>query len=241
MYSDCILACFMGAEPEMTVTFDSEWLEDVPAMLGDWLSSIADSGAKAIVILGPSVTDEIGRREVLATCSTEPMDLLSHAARVLSESADFTDWPLVSWQDILRGESDEGLNAQGWRAFLRNHGLISFVRVAMELPGGKAFEIYTFCAHPIRNRSEAAAFVWATMGAWPDVRRALALTRLKISDREMECLKCVVAGMSAKSIAETMGIKERTATYFVNSLADKFITTGRSTLPRKAAWLGVLD
>lgn len=225
----------------MTVTSDSEWLDDVPAMLGDWLTSIAESGAKAIVILGPSVTDEWGRREVLATHSCEPMDLLHRAARELADSGDFTEWPLVSWQDLARGDAAEGVVATGWRAFLREHGLISYVRVAMELPGNKAFEVFTFCARPIRNRNEAAAFVWATMGAWPDMRRALALTRLKLSAREMECLRCIGAGMSAKSIAEAIGITERTAIYYVNTLAEKFVTKGRSTLPRKAAWLGMLD
>lgn len=227
---------------EMTVSSDSEWLEDIPALLGDWLASIVDAGAKALIILGPSVIDPDGRREVLATYATESLDLLHRASLALAASTDFTEWPLVSWQDLNRSEGT-GLvsNGAGWRELLHADGLVSCVRVAMELPGNKAFEIFTLCSQPIRSRSEAAAVVWATMGAWPDVRRALSLSRIKLSVRERECLRCLVAGMSARGIAEAMDTSERTATYFVNSLAEKFATKGRSTLPQKAVWLGMLD
>lgn len=231
----------------MTVTSDSELLDDVPALLADWLHGVSDSGAKALVILGPSVTTEGGTREVLATYSDGPMDSLLAGAYALAASSDFLHWegPLVVWQSVVWGadgaDAAFAKGSPGWRDHFRGEGLVSFVRVAMELPGGRAFEVYTLSTQQIRSRSEAGPFVLATMGAWPEVRRQLTTVRMKLGRREVQALRLVISGHSARSIGEKMGITERTANYFVNALADKFCTKGRSALPVRAAWLGLLD
>lgn len=228
----------------MTVTSDSDPQDDIPALLSDWLHVVSDAGAKALVILGPSVTVESGTREVLAAYGNGPMNSLRAGAHALACSNDFLQWdgPLVAWQDVVWGlEGTSQAAIKGWRDHFRDDGLISFVRVAMELPGHRAFEVYTLCAQPIRTRVEAASIVLATMGAWPEVRRQLVTSRLKLGAREVEALRLVVAGHSARSIAEHMRITERTATFHVLSLADKFRAKGRASLPMRAAWLGLLD
>ena len=231
----------------MTVISDSEVVDDVPALLADWLHVVSDAGAKALVILGPSVTTEGGTREVLATYSDGPMESLLAGAYSLAASSDFLHWegPLVVWQNVVwgsEGNSQETNNpSSSWRDHFRSEGLVSFVRVAMELPGNRAFEIYTFTNQQIRSRAEAAAFVLATLGAWPEVRRQLVTARLKLAPHQLLALRLIVAGHSARSMAEHMGITERTANYHVITLADKFCTKGRSALPVRAAWLGLLD
>ena len=124
---------------------------------------------------------------------------------------------------------------------LASSGLSSFVRVAMELPGQRCFEIYTFTEMAVTNRSEAACIAWACIGMWPRIRRALIAQRLRLSPRELQCLWHVCAGLSAKEIAEKMDVTERTASYFITQLATKFGTAGRSSLPQRAAWLGFFD
>lgn len=231
----------------MTVTSDSEVLDGVPALLTDWLHVVTDAGACALVILGPSVTDDAGKREVIVSQATRPMGSLLAGALALAASNDFLAWdgPLVVWQSIVRGAAsaheDGDAGPLSWRSHFFDDGLVSFVRVAMELPGGKCFEIYTLTDQPIRNRAEAAPYVLAAMGSWPDVRRKLVASRLKLSNREAEALRLVLAGHSAPTIADMMGITERTAKYYVNTLAEKFRTKGRYFLPMRAAWLGLLD
>lgn len=225
----------------MTVISDSDLDEGVPELLSNWLTSVADAGARAIVVLGPSVQDAEGSREVLVCQPVEPLDTLHLAAAELANSDDFAEWPLVSWQNLLhRGEDAQGA-ARGWRDLMMGDGIHSYVRVALELPGKKAFEIFTFCNRAIQSRADASSIAWAAMGAWPDVRKALAMKRLKLNSKELECLQYVCAGMSSRTIAEKMGTAERNAVYYVNKLTEKFDTKGRLTLPQKAAWLGLLD
>lgn len=225
----------------MTVISDSDLDEGVPELLSSWLTTVADAGARAIVILGPSVKDAEGKREVLVCQPVVPLDTLHLAVAELASSDDFAQWPLVSWQNFTpRG--DETLDGRrGWREMMMGDGIHSYVRVALELPGNKAFEIFTLCNRSIQSRADAGVIAWAAMGAWPAVRKALAKKRLKLSTKEQECLQYVCAGLSARSIAERMGTMERNAVYFVNKLTEKFDTKGRLSLPTKAAWLGLLD
>lgn len=231
----------------MTVTSDSEVLDGVPALLTDWLHVVTDTGATALVVLGPCVTDDGGTREVIVTHSSRGMRSLLAGATSLAASHDFLNWegPLVVWQNVVRGSVDApddfGAGPMSWRDHFYGDGLVSFVRVALELPGGKCFEIYTLTDQPIRTRFEAAPYVLATMGAWPEVRRQLVPSRLRLSTREAEALRLILGGHSAPTIAAMMGITERTAKYYVNILAEKFCTKGRYFLPMRAAWLGLLD
>lgn len=231
----------------MTVTSDSEVLDDAQALLSDWLHVVREAGARALVILGPCVTHDEGQREVIATSCNATMDSLLAGALALASSGDFLHWegPLVAWQDLVRGQSDPptepGSGTIGWRDHFRSDGIISFVRVALELPGNRFFEIYTLLDRPLRTRTDAAPHVLAALGSWPDVRRQLVSSRLALSSRETAALRLVAAGHSSRTIAELMGITERTANYFVAVLTEKFRTKGRNTLPMRAAWLGLLD
>lgn len=163
---------------------------------------------------------------------------MASATTLLADSTEFMsqDWPPVAWQQLTSAES-----SVQWRSMLSSSGLASLVRVAMELPGQRCFEIYTFTESPVASRSDAAGVAWACMGMWPRIRRALAAQRLRLSPRELQCLWHVCAGLSAKEIGDAMNVTERTASYFITQLGAKFGTAGRSALPLRAAWLGFLD
>lgn len=203
------------------------------------LDALSDSHAGAVVILGPSVTSDEGDRELLAAYSRTHNTNLRGAADRLAASRDFLAWdgPLVAWQQL----TSASLGHDDWRNAFAECGLFSFVRVAMEVSGNRFFEVYTFTESLIANRQEAASLAWATMGNWPRIRRALATQRLKLSPRELECLWYVCGGHTAKAIGEKMSITERTATFFISSLASKFGTSGRTALPQRASWLGLFD
>jgi len=212
--------------------------EDIGTLLSEMLDALSDAKADAVVVLGPSVTSDEGEREVLAYHSRTRSSEVAYASGVLAGSDDFLSWdgPLVGWQQLT------ATNAQStWRQVLAEAGLDSFVRVAMELSGNRFFEIYTFTEAPIPSRAEAASLAWATMGNWPRIRRALASQRLKLSPRELECLWYVCGGYTSKAIGDKMNVTERTATFFITSLATKFGTSGRSALPQRASWLGLFD
>lgn len=203
------------------------------------LDALSDSQADSVVILGPSVTSDEGTREVLASHSKTRGENVSLAAERLAASGDFLAWdgPLVAWQQL----TSASLLRDDWRSAFADCGLVSFVRVSMELSGNRFFEIYTFTESLIANRQEAASLAWATMGNWPRIRRALAAQRLKLSPRELECLWYVCGGHTARVIGEKMSITERTASFFISSLAAKFGTSGRTALPQRASWLGLFD
>lgn len=212
--------------------------EDVITLLDDLLTALADIQADGIVILGPGVTDVEGAREVLICHSHARQELTEVASSLLASSPDFlsSDWPLMAWQHLA--SADPSVH---WRSLLASAGLSSLVRVAIELPGQRWFEIYTFTELPVTTRVEAAVVAWACMAMWPRIRRALAARRLRLSPREIQCLWHVCAGLSAKEICKKMDVTERTASYFITQLAAKFGTTGRAALPQRAAWLGLFD
>lgn len=212
--------------------------EHVETVLGQLLEALADAKATAIIILGPSVTSNEGTREVLAVHTTNEPNAVTSAATALASSDDFLAWdgPLVAWQDLAAWSA-----TSAWRERLSSSGWKSFVRVAMELSGNRFFEVYTFTEKAITNRVEAALLAWATSSVWPRIRRALAARRLKLSPREIECLGYVCYGLTSREISEKMNVTERTATHFITALSTKFCTSGRSALPQRASWLGLLE
>ena len=209
-------------------------------MLDDLLDALSEEHVQAIIILGPELRTDVGRREVLAAHSRGNSDVVARAAALLAGSTDFESWdgPLVAWQQLSSANLDA---SSGWRGLLLEQGLTSFVRVAMELQGDRHFEFYTLTTARIASRAEAATLAWAAMGSWPPIRRAIAARRLNLSRRELECLSHLCSGLSAAEVAAKMSITERTVTHHISSLARKFGTNGRSALPQLAAWLGAFE
>lgn len=213
-------------------------LDDINTLLADMLDALSDAHADAVSIMGPSVRSDNGEREVLAAFSHSRSTLIPFASELLAQSNDFLAWdgPLVAWQQLTTS-----MEADGWRKEFSDSGLVSFVRVAIELSGNRFFEIYIFTETIISNRADAATLAWAIMGNWPRIRRALAAQRLKLSPRELECLWYVCGGYTAREIGSKMLITERTATFFINSLSLKFGIKGKNALPQRASWLGLFD
>lgn len=214
--------------------------EDVRTLLEDLLDALSEEHVKAVIILGPELRADGGRREVLASHTRNNDKLVASAAAVLASSTDFECWdgPLVAFQQLSVSVTE---GASGWRTMLLDQGLTSFVRVAMELQGNRFFEFYTFTNARIATRAEASTLAWASMGAWPRIRRAIAAKRLSLSKRELECLHYLCTGLTAAEVAMRMSITERTVTHYISCLARKFGTNGRSALPQLAAWLGKFE
>lgn len=214
--------------------------EVLTSLLQDLVLALADEHVHGVIILGPELKVESGRREVLATHSLSGKLPLRQAADLLVTSSEFERWdgPLVAWQQLTSKPHD---GSGDWRNLLIQAGLVSFVRVAMELQGNRFFEVYTFTNAPITSRKDAATLAWAMMGSWPSIRRAIATQRLSLGKRELECLHHLCAGLSAAEVSARMQITERTVTHHISSLARKFGTNGRSALPQLAAWLGSFE
>ena len=228
----------------MTVSFDSTTAEELDDVLVDWVSALSDHGHRSVFVCGPSPIEDDGRRELLACKASTSFEHLHAATQAFVGSSAYVGWngPLVAWHSLDR--STPTAQNERWRDLLREDGLRGLVRVAFELPGAKAFEIFTATTHELRNRADAMPIAWASMASWPDARRLISARRctdLKLNANEVRCLKLIMEGHSAKTIAEAMATSERTANYFVGSLSDKLRTKGRNALPIRGAWLGLLD
>lgn len=216
--------------------FDSVMLD---GLLADWMLALQSEAVEAAIVLGPDIVQAQFKRCVRAV---HPPRL--HAmAQALAESDEFGDeWiasdsPLALWQDISRGSYSE---LSRWRMLALSHGLQSVVRVAFQMPRGKAMECYLMSPRALHDKNQATALVWSILNIWPRIRHSIAQVICPLSQREKECLILAFDGLTAAQTAQDLACSERTVNYYLSNAMRKLGVDNKLEAVQRAVWYGVI-
>jgi LuxR family transcriptional regulator, quorum-sensing system regulator SolR len=218
------------------VNFDSVNLD---GLLSDWVAALREFSVEAVVVLAPNPFGDRDDRQVAAVHPP----LFADAAQALAQSRDFgapwseSDAPLVAWQHIVKSDP---LSADRWRQRWLAHGFQTVIRVEFSLPAGRAFECYMFSPRQLHDRAEAAAVAWSALNIWPLVKRAIAMDRLSLTPRELECLTLAFEGLTARQSSERMGCSERTVNYHLANAMVKLKADNKLAAIQRACLFGAL-
>ncbi len=219
------------------INFDSLPLDFI---LNAWLEELQVQGVEAVVILGPQVTGTASDRTVFAV---HPPRFV-FAAKALAKSADFgptgllSEAPAVQWELIEQAQASA--DPARWRWLWSAYGFLSLVRVEFTLPGHRAFECFLMSKDATKMEARCAMAVWSTLSIWPKIRRSIGQARSPLTERETECLRLALEGLTARETADKLDCGERTVTYFINNAMSKFSATNKLAAIQRAIWLGVI-
>jgi LuxR family transcriptional regulator, quorum-sensing system regulator SolR len=216
--------------------FDSVVLD---ALFADWMVALQSEAVEAVIVLGPDITRPDFKRCVRAVHPPR----LNVMAQALAESDEFgqawiaSDSPLALWQDISRGSYSE---LSRWRMLALSHGLQSMVRVAFQMPRGKAMECYLMTPRALHEKTEATALVWSILNIWPRIRHGIGEVICPLSQREKECLALAFDGQTAAQTGHSLSCSERTVNYYLSNAMRKLGVDNKLEAVQRAVWYGVI-
>jgi LuxR family transcriptional regulator, quorum-sensing system regulator SolR len=216
--------------------FDSVVLD---GLFADWMVALQSEAVEAAIVLGPDMSQQDCKRCV---CAVHP-PRLNAMAQALASSHEFgqewiaSDSPLAVWQDISRGTYSE---MSRWRVLALSHGLQSMVRVAFQMPRGKAMECYLMTPRALHEKTEATALVWSILNIWPRIRHGIGEVICPLSQREKECLALAFDGQTAAQTGLTLSCSERTVNYYLSNAMRKLGVDNKLEAVQRAVWYGVI-
>jgi LuxR family transcriptional regulator, quorum-sensing system regulator SolR len=216
--------------------FDSVVLD---GLFADWMVALRSEAVEAVIVLGPDITQSNSKRCVRAVHPPR----LHVMAQALADSDEFghewieSDSPLTLWQDISRGSYSE---MGRWRMLALSHGLQSIVRVAFQMPRGRAMECYLMTPRALHDKSEATSLVWSILNIWPRIHRGIGEVICPLSHREKECLALAFDGLTAAQTGKTLVCSERTVNYYLSNAMRKLGVDNKLEAVQRAVWYGVI-
>ncbi len=163
------------------------------------------------------------------------------AARFMAEPFYYAQGRLMTWRP------SSSLDAIDATAATRDHGVGSAIVAPAYLPGGVIGAVVW--ASPDADLDVATVFAaWAGplharvlrfMSAYHDARGELpSPAALRLTRREIQCLKWAAAGKTDQAIADLVHISAPTVRFHLKNAAAKLRVVGRSQAVREAAALG---
>ncbi len=216
--------------------FDSVVLD---GLFADWMVALQSEAVEAVIVLGPDISQQDFKRCVRAVHPPR----LNAMAQALAQSDEFgqewiaSDSPLAMWQDISRGSYSE---MSRWRVLALSHGLQSMVRVAFQMPRGKAMECYLMTPRALHDKTEATALVWSILNIWPRIRHSIGEVICPLSQREKECLALAFDGQTAAQTGHILSCSERTVNYYLSNAMRKLGVDNKLEAVQRAVWYGVI-
>ena len=207
--------------------------------LTNWLNSLADFDARAVLVLGPSAVTEADQRDLVAL---HP-ESYRPAAQALADGRAFgAAWrkdssSLVAFRNLAGPQHDRDMV---WIEPWQSVGVVALVRVEISLPFNQAFEAFTMLGTPLKDRRDASEIAWNLMSVWPSVRADFMVNRFKISERESQILKLVAAGKTAREVAVHQSVAERTVTFHLSNIMDKLKAENKAQAIQRACSLGLI-
>ena len=92
----------------------------------------------------------------------------------------------------------------------------------------------------MHDRAEAAALAWSALNIWPQVRRAIAVSRSLLSPRERECLVLAFEGLTARETAARLNCSDRTVNYHIANAMNKLKVDNKMAAIQRACWVGAI-
>ena len=227
----------------MAVPMTSNTVASVPEpdgmALTNWLNSLADFDARAVLVLGPSAVTEADQRDLVAL---HP-ESYRPAAQALADGRAFgAAWrkdssSLVAFRNLAGPQHDGDLV---WIEPWQSVGVVSLVRVEISLPFNQAFEAFTMLGTPLKDRRDASEIAWNLMSVWPSVKADFMVNRFKISEKESQILKLVAEGKTAREVAVLKSVAERTVTFHLSNIMDKLNAENKAEAIQRACSLGLI-
>lgn len=207
--------------------------------LSNWLESLTDFDARAVLVLGPSAITAADQRDLVAI---HP-ESYRPAAQALADGRAFgADWrkdssSLVAFRNLTGPQQDNDLV---WIEPWQEAGVAALVRVEISLPFNQAFEAFTMLGTPLKDRRDASEIAWNLMSVWPSVKADFMVNRFKISQKEGEILRLFAKGKTAREVAAEKEIAERTVTFHLSNIMDKLNAENKAEAIQRACSLGLI-
>ncbi len=225
----------MTAAPDFE---DSSSAEPEYAAMRQWLKLLNEFDPRAVIVLGPSTAAAVERQVV----AVYPEIYRDSATKLAEGNAYGAHWrgsgsPLVAWRNLAGPQSEAD---REWTNACLSVGIESLVRLEYPLPFGHAFECFAMLGAALNSRAQAAAVVWNSMSVWPAVKLEVTVSRFGISKRELETLRLMAAGRTAREAAKEMAISERTVTFHLTRLMEKLNAENKAEAVQRACSLGMI-
>ncbi len=209
--------------------------------MSNWLESLADFDARAVLVLGPSASTEAHERELVAVYP----ETYRPAAEVLAVSRAYgAEWrqessSLVAFKNLAGPQQDSD---RIWIDPWLSSGVAALVRVEISLPFDLAFEAFTMLGKTLKDRRDAAEIAWNLMSVWPGVKTDFMVNRFKISERERQILRLLAAGLTAAEVAalEAVNCSARNVTWHLTNIMLKLKADNKAEAIQRACSLGLI-
>lgn len=211
-----------------------------PAVLQDWLASLAEFKALAVLVLGPDPHAADAANESRSVVAVYPSEFRVAASNLARSDAFGTAWrldggSLVAWKNFS-GESGGDSWTQDWVLA----GALSMVRAEIPMPFHQGFECFVFGGRQLANKAEAASVAWGALSVWPLIKEEILANYFDISSRERQVLEVMAQGKTSREAAKSMGCSERTINFHLTNLMAKLKADNRAAAIQRACALGIL-
>jgi LuxR family transcriptional regulator, quorum-sensing system regulator SolR len=212
-----------------------------PEVLKDWLGSLAEFKARAVLVLGPDPNVADAANDSRSVVSVYPGEFRGAAASLARSDAFGTAWrrgggSLVAWKNFSGGSGAD----ERWIGEWMNVGALSMVRAEIPMPFQHGFECFVFCQRQLANKAEAASVAWAALSVWPLIKEEILAGYFDISARERQVLAVIAEGLTTRDAAKRIGCTERTINFHLTNLMAKLKADNRPAAIQRACALGIL-
>lgn len=211
-----------------------------PAVMQDWLASLAEFKALAVLVLGPDPHAAEGPNDSRSVVAVYPSCFRAAASNFARSGAFGTAWrldggSLVAWKNF-----SEGSAVESWADDWVTAGALSMVRAEIPMPFHQGFECFVFGGRQLANKAEAASVAWGALSVWPLIKEEMLANYFEISGRERQVLEVMARGLTSRDAAKRIGCTERTINFHVTNLMSKLKADNRAALIQRACALGIL-
>lgn len=212
-----------------------------PVVLQDWLGSLAEFKALAVLVLGPDPHAAEAANESRSVVAVYPNAFRLAASNLARSDAFGTVWrldggSLVAWKNFSGGDGA----GEGWTDEWVRAGALSMVRAEIPMPFHQGFECFVFGGRQLANKAEAASVAWGALSVWPLIKEEILANYFEISGRERQVLEVMAQGLTSRDAAKRIGCTERTINFHLTNLMAKLKADNRAAAIQRACAFGIL-
>lgn len=219
---------------------------DLTSILDEWFEDVGDvhMPVSGIAVFGPSATGRIEDREVYLSYP----EVFSTGAASLCQSPEYgLAWrqsgsPVSARRTLASSSTDE---SNSWAKQLSSLGIRSFIHVSVDLPLGRAYELFAFSeieatqelTLPVANELQN---LWRQTGKSICWAKNLTRQERRLTELEAQTLRMTADGMTAAEIAAAISRSSRTVEQRLLDIGEKMGTNNKLSAVQRAMFLGLL-
>lgn len=182
-------------------------------------------GASAWVLMAPSATDPLALEAVI----THPP--------ALKVGGDWLRAKVALTADVIMFERAAG-HGEPWAGDLLSQGYRSAVQCRFGMIGMHSCHLWMLGVGAFSNAT-GASLAWSAHCEWPDLRRVIFELRTRLTEREVECLRCAAMGLTQAQISESMKCSPRTTRFHLENAMSKLGAESSIVAVQRALLLGL--